>query len=49
MFYDEYKNEKESKIILLRGVYSFLYEWINNHMRIFDKQYSKYLKDRGIE
>ena len=49
MFYDEYKNGKESKIILLRGIYSFLYEWINNHIRIFDKQYSKYLKDRGAE
>jgi hemerythrin-like metal-binding protein len=49
MFYDEYKNGKESKIILLRGIYSFLYEWINNHMRIFDKQYSKYLRDRGLE
>ena len=49
MFDEEYLNSGESKIILLRGIYSFLYEWLFNHMKVVDKKYSKFLKENGVE
>lgn len=49
MFDEEYSTGGGSKIILLRGIYSFLFEWIFNHIKVVDKKYARFLKDNGLE
>ena len=49
MFDEDYLTGGESKIVLLRGIYSFLFEWIFNHIKVSDKKYARFIKDIGVE
>ncbi len=42
------KKVKEGTMVLSTEVGSFLKEWLNNHIKIVDKQYSKCFNENGL-